>query len=88
MYPSRHITFIQSRIDVDGIDVDTTLLRSYVFSGMSASYLNGVLNEWVKPVINLGLDARKPVLEGLRTTQVQTSLRIRTVCSAPLLVAF
>ena len=27
----------------------------------------------------IGLDARKPVFGGLRMTQVQTSLRIRTV---------
>ena len=36
----------------------------------------------------MGLDARKPVLNGLRTTQAQTSLRIRAVWSAPLLFAF
>ena len=29
--------------------------------------------------INLGRNARKPVFEGLRTTQAQTSLRIRAV---------
>ena len=28
---------------------------------------------------NMGLDARKPVFGGLRTTQAQTSLRIRAV---------
>ena len=36
----------------------------------------------------LGCDARKPVFEGLWTTQAQTSLRIRAVWSAPLLFAF
>ena len=36
--------------------------------------------------LNLGLDAR--VFGGLRTTQAQTSLRIRAVWSAPLLFAF
>ena len=36
----------------------------------------------------MGLDARKPVFSGLRTTQAQTSLRIRAVWSAPLLFAF
>ena len=35
----------------------------------------------------LGLDARKSVFGGLRTTNAQTSLRIRAVCSAPLLFA-
>ena len=35
----------------------------------------------------MGLDTRKPVLGGLRTTQAQTSLRIRAVWSAPLLFA-
>ena len=35
----------------------------------------------------MGLDARKPVFGGLQTTQVQTSLRIRAVWSAPLLFA-
>ena len=38
--------------------------------------------------IHMGLDARKPVFGGLRTTQAQTSLRIRAVWSAPLLFAF
>ena len=41
-----------------------------------------------KPAYDMGLDARKPVFGGLRTTQAQTSLRIRAVCSAPLLFAF
>ena len=36
----------------------------------------------------MGLDARKPVFKSLRTTQAQTSLRIRAVWSAPLLFAF
>ena len=36
----------------------------------------------------MGLNARKPVFGGLRTTQAQTSLRIRAVWSAPLLFAF
>ena len=36
----------------------------------------------------LGLDARNPVFRGLRTTKAQTSLRIRAVWSAPLLLAF
>ena len=31
-------------------------------------------------VIVYGLDARKPVFGGLRTTQAQTSLRIHAVC--------
>ena len=40
------------------------------------------------PVVSLiGLDVRKPVSGGLRTTKAQTSLRIRAVCSAPLLFA-
>ena len=30
-------------------------------------------------ILNLGLDARKPVFGDLRTTQAQTSLRIRAV---------
>ena len=37
---------------------------------------------------HLGLKARKPVFGDLRTTQAQTSLRIRAVWSAPLLFAF
>ena len=36
----------------------------------------------------MGLDATKPAFRGMRTTQAQTSLRIRTVWSAPLLFAF
>ena len=32
---------------------------------------------------NMDLDARNPVFGGLSTTQVQTSLRIRAVWSAP-----
>ena len=36
----------------------------------------------------VGLNARKPVFGGLRTTQAQTSLRIRAVWSAPLFFAF
>ena len=36
----------------------------------------------------MGLDMRKPVFRGLRTTKAQTSLRIRTVLSAPFLFAF
>ena len=36
----------------------------------------------------MGLDARKPVFGGLRTTQAQASLRFRAVWSAPLLIAF
>ena len=30
-------------------------------------------------IYNMGLDVRKPVFGGLRTTQAQTSLRIRAV---------
>ena len=37
---------------------------------------------------HMGLDARKPVIEGLRTTKVQTSLHIHADCSVPLLFAF
>ena len=37
---------------------------------------------------NMGHNARKHVFGGLRTTQAQTSLRIRAVWSAPLLFAF
>ena len=36
----------------------------------------------------MGLDARNPVFGSLRLTQAQTSLRIRAVRSAPLLLAF
>ena len=36
----------------------------------------------------MGLDARKPVFGGLRTTKVQTSLHIGLVGSAPLLFAY
>ena len=36
----------------------------------------------------MGLEARKPVFSGLRTTKAQTSLRIRAVWSAPLLFAY
>ena len=36
----------------------------------------------------MGLDARKPVFGGLRTTKVQTRLRIRAVWSAPLLFTY
>ena len=36
----------------------------------------------------MGLDMRKPVFGGLRTTQAQISLRIRAVWSAPLLFAY
>ena len=36
----------------------------------------------------MGLDARKPVFGDLRTTQAQTSLRIRAAWSLPLLFAF
>ena len=32
--------------------------------------------------LHLGLDARKPVFGGLRTTKAQTSLRIRSLFSA------
>ena len=38
--------------------------------------------------LDIGLDARKPVFGGLRITQLQTSLPIRAVWSAPLLFAF
>ena len=33
----------------------------------------------IKILLNMGLDVRKPVFGGLRTTQVQTSLHIREV---------
>ena len=36
----------------------------------------------------MGLDARKPVFDWLRTTKAQTSLRIRAVWSAHLLFAY
>ena len=36
----------------------------------------------------LGRDVRKPIIGGLRTTKAQTSLRIRTVWSAPSLFAY
>ena len=36
----------------------------------------------------MGLGATKPVFGGLRSTQAQTSLRIRAVWSAPLLIAY
>ena len=36
----------------------------------------------------MGLDARKPVLGGWRTTKAQTSLRLRTVSSVHLLFAY
>ena len=36
----------------------------------------------------MGLDARKPVFGGLRTTQAQTSLSFRTDWSAPVLFAY
>ena len=39
-------------------------------------------------MFKMGLDATKAVFRGLRTTQVQTSLPIRTVWSAPMLLAF
>ena len=39
-------------------------------------------------ILHLGLNVRKPVFGGLRTTQAQTSLRIRAVRSAPLLFVF
>ena len=37
---------------------------------------------------HIGLDTSKAVYGGLRTTQAQTSLRIRAVWSVPLLFAF
>ena len=36
----------------------------------------------------MGLNARKPVFSGLRTTKAQTSLRMRAVWSAPLALAY
>ena len=42
----------------------------------------------VSHISYMGLDARKPVFGGLRTTQAQTSLRIRAVWSAPLFFAY
>ena len=36
----------------------------------------------------MGLDERKPVFGGFRTTEAQTSLRVRAVRSAPLLFAY
>ena len=39
-------------------------------------------------LFQMGSDARKPVFRGLRTTQAQTSLRIRAVWSGPLLFTF
>ena len=39
-------------------------------------------------MLELDLDVRKSVFDGLRITQGQTSLHIRTVWSAPLLFAF
>ena len=46
-------------------------------------------DKWVrKRILHMGLDARKPVFGVLRITQAQTSLRIHTVLSAPLLFAF
>ena len=38
--------------------------------------------------LHMGLVATKSVFGGLRTTKVQTSLRIRADCSAPLLFAY
>ena len=37
---------------------------------------------------DMAIDARKPVFDDLRITQVQTSLRIPAVRSAPFLFAF
>ena len=50
----------------------------------SAGYCENVWAEY------MGLDARKPVFGGLRTTQAQTSLRgrVRADLSAPLLIAY
>ena len=42
----------------------------------------------LQALIVMGLDVRKPVFGGLRTTQAQTRLRIRAVWSAPLLFVF
>ena len=42
----------------------------------------------ILPIHDMGLNARKPVFGGLRTTQAQTSLRIRADWSAPLFFAY
>ena len=39
-------------------------------------------------IMIMGLYVRKPVSGGFRTTQAQTSLRIRAVLSAPLFFAY
>ena len=44
--------------------------------------------QWPSHAFCMGLDARKPVLGGLQITQVQTSPRIRSVWSKPLLFTF
>ena len=47
---------------------------------------NGIEKPWQQA--KMGLHARKPVFGGLGTTTMQTSLRIPTDCSAPLLIIF
>ena len=51
-------------------------------------YLNTFILAEHLNTIYMGLNARKPVFGGLRTTQAQTSQHIRAVWSAPLLFAF
>ena len=54
------------------------------------SLISAIVICWLQYIVlyYMGLDQRKPVFGGMRTTQVQTSLRIRTVWSAPFLLAF
>ena len=66
-----------------------------LFFGHLTDYLARVTSYWFYFATDLqnikhhmGIDARKPVFGGLRTTKAQTSLRICAVWSAPLLFTY
>ena len=56
-------------------------------SAHSFNFLDSYLVQFLFELIQM-MSARKPVLGGLRTTQAQISLRIRTIRSEHLLFAF
>ena len=68
--------------------MDIVPLLIHILSQIDFGPLPYPISPLNRPSTHMGLEARKPVFGSLRTTQAQTSLRVRADWSAPLLFAF
>ena len=90
----QHLEFLSLKRGCTGSS-ESTLVKCHIVGELMPRTILCHFNSFSRRKVNkyffyqkLGVDARKPVIGGLRITKAQASLRIRAVGSTPLFFAY